>query len=185
MRRWTRRSLLLRPGEHSNVDCLRHRHPVLLFQTKPAPFADRDLFATPLLVSRNVECELQKGLCSGHTELQPALDAIQAGTFEVLAMTEPARALVSRIGTPPDKGETDSLAYCLAHDAVFITNDRRAYRRGRELGIQCFRLSSLLRLLWTRGPLTPAEVRSLISEMESRLDFAVGQEEEIFADAPD
>lgn len=143
------------------------------------------LFAGPLSVSPNVQRELHEGIQSGYSELKPALDAIQAGDLEVLKMSESAQALLSKVGTPFEKGETDSLAYCLAHGAIFITNDRRAYRRGQRLGAQCLRLPSLLRLLWKHGTLTPAEVRALISEIESRLNFAVGEKKEIFVGAFD
>jgi predicted nucleic acid-binding protein len=143
-----------------------------------------DLFAGPLLISPNVQRELHEGVQSGHSELKPALDAIRTGDIELLAMSELAQALLPKVGTPLDKGETDSLAYCLAHDAVFVTNDRRAYRRGQRLSVKCLRLPSLLRLLWTHGDLATAEVRSLISMMESRLGFAVDQKEEIFHDHP-
>lgn len=140
-----------------------------------------EMFAGPLLVSPNVKRELHAGIHSGYSELKPALDAIGTGSLEVLTMSKPAQDAISRIGTPPEKGETDSLAYCLSHDGIFFTNDRRAYRRGQELGVQCFRLPSLLRILWTHRLMAPAEVRSLISEMERCLDFTVGGLEEIFA----
>lgn len=144
-----------------------------------------ELFAAPLLVSPNVQHELQKGLQSGYKELQSALDLIQAGTLKTLTMTDAARAFMPQIGIAPDKGETDSLAYCLAHDIVFATNDRRAYRRGRELGVQCLRLPTLLRLLWTRRVLNQAGVEDLVAEMEIRLNFVVGDQDEIFANALD
>lgn len=143
-----------------------------------------DLFATPLLVSPNTRRELEEGFQLGYRGLQPALDLIQTGSLEVLTMTEAARALVSRMRTAPGKGETDSLAYCLAHHAVFVTNDRRTYRQGRKLGIQCLRLPTLLRLLWTHGVLDRVGVQELVAEIETRLNFAVGDQEAIF-DRPD
>ncbi len=144
-----------------------------------------DLFAGPLLVSPNVKQELQAGIQAGYSELKPALDAIRTGSLDVLTMPKSAQDAISSIGTPLEKGETDSLAYCLAHDGIFATNDRRAYRRGQNLGVQCLRLPSLLRLLWVHGIMPPAEVHALISEMEIRLGFTVDQQQEIFAGATD
>ena len=144
-----------------------------------------DLFTVPLLVSPNVQRELEKGIELDYKGLEPVLDLIQTGTLEVLTMTDAVQALVPQMGTSPDKGETDSLAYCLAFNAVFATNDRRAYRHGRRLGVQCLRLSSLLRLLWTRELLDQEDVQGLIAEMEARLNFVVGAQEEIFADESD
>ena len=142
-----------------------------------------ETFTAPLLISPNVQRELQAGSQLGYKGLQPALELIQAGTLQVLTMTDAAHALVPQVSIAPDKGDTDSLAYCLAHDIVFVTNDRRAYRLGCKLGIQCFRLPTLLRLLWTRGPLHQADVRDLITEIEARLHFVVSNQERIFADA--
>ena len=140
-----------------------------------------DLFVVPVAVSPNVQHELEQGLQAGYQGLEAALALIQSGAIKTLAMTDAAYAWLRRLGLPPDKGEADSLAYCLAHDAIFVTNDKRAHRRGSHLGARCMSLSSLLRLAWKRGILDPAEVRTLISEMETRLGIVVSDRDEILA----
>ena len=138
-----------------------------------------DLFAPPLLVSPNTYRELQKGVSLGYQGLQPILQSIQDGVFEILTTTEEASARLQEVGLAVDKGEADSLAYCLAHSVPFVTNDRRAYRRGTSLGVQCISLAVLLRLFWKRGLLSRAEVQEVIVEMENRLEFVIGDRDAI------
>jgi len=144
-----------------------------------------DLFAAPVFVSPNVQRELQEGFQLGYEGLRPALSLIQAGTIKVLTITDAERALIPQVGLAPEKGETDSLAYCMTHGAVFVTNDKRAYHRAHRLGVQCFRLPALLRSLWMRGVLDQAGVRALIAEIETRLGIALLDQDEIFADVSD
>ena len=139
-----------------------------------------DLFAPPLLVSPNTYRELQKGVNLGYKELQPVLQGVRDGTFEMLVVTEKESASIQHLGLAMDKGEADSLAYCLAHNVPFVSNDRRACRRGQSMGVQCLSLSVLLRLFWQRGLLSQAEVKQLIAEMEDQLGFVVGDRDAIF-----
>ena len=139
-----------------------------------------ELFSAPL-VSPNTQRELQEGIQQGYVELQAALQWIRSGACQVLTMTAEAQANLPLVGLPPDKGETDSLAYCLTYDIPFMTNDGRAWRRGRRLGVQCVSLSELLRLFWKRDLLSQEEVREIIVAMEDGLGFIIGDQEAIFS----
>jgi len=139
-----------------------------------------DLFGAPLRLSPNVHRELQAGFVAGHRNLLPALEGLQTNILAVLKLVDVERARMPQVGIPLDKGETDSLAYCLVHDAMFVTNDKRAFERGKRLGVICVRLPAVLRLLWMRGLLSQDGVRALVAEMESTLNMMVGDQDEIF-----
>ena len=79
-----------------------------------------------LAVSPNVQRELEEGILAGHQVLQPALDIIQQERIRVVVLAEAERQRFPRIPFGPEKGEADSLAYCLEHEAIFLTNDERA-----------------------------------------------------------
>lgn len=122
--------------------------------------------AKVLYISPNVHEELQQGLQAGHTVLQAVFDLIASGKLQVVSLTEEDQQRMTQIPFTSAKGEADSLAYCLGHRAIFVTNDQRAYRRGRQLGVTCISLATLLRSLWASGALTKEEVRELIDEIE-------------------
>lgn len=69
---------------------------------------------------------------------------------------------------PPtlDSGERESMAICKRLGATFATNERRVKHHCRENGIDCVNLLEILRALWELDILTPAEVQTLITEIE-------------------
>ncbi|MEE8390030.1 MAG: type II toxin-antitoxin system VapC family toxin [Anaerolineae bacterium] len=138
-----------------------------------------------LAVSPNVQRELEKGIRAGYQVLQPALDTIRQGQVTVVAITEVERRQFSRIPFRAEKGEADSLAYCLEHGAIFLTNDERAYRRGKALGINCVLFKAFLRSIWEDGGASRQEVRQLITDLETKAGMVIKYQDEIFADAPD
>ena len=138
-----------------------------------------------LAVSPNVQRELEEGILAGHQVLQPALDIIQQKRIRVVVLAEAERQRFPRIPFGPEKGEADSLAYCLEHGAIFLTNDERAYRRGRAIGVNCLLFKAFLRSMWEDGFASRDEVRRLIADLETKAGMVVKYRDEVFADAPD
>lgn len=139
----------------------------------------------PLAVSPNVHRELRDGLALGYEDLRPALELIDAGQLQVVPIGDAEQRFLTRIPFQPEKGEADSLAWCLAHGGTFVTNDKRAARRASALGVHVVRQRDVLRALWVKGVLSVKQVRALIGEMETRLGIVLPDQDEIFADAPD
>ncbi len=138
-----------------------------------------------LAISPNVQRELEAGIQAGHQVLQPALDLIQQGRITIVKLTSKERQWLSQIPFEPETGEMDSLAYCLEHGTAFLTNDERAYRRGKVLGTNCVLLRAFLRSIWEDGIASQREVRRLIADLEDRAGMVVKYQEEIFANATD
>ena len=138
--------------------------------------------AEVLYISPNVHDELQQGLQAGHTVLQAVFDLIASGKLRVVSLTGEDRQRIVQIPFTSAKGETDSLAYCLGHQAIFVTNDQRAYKRGMRLGVTCIRLATLLRSLWVSGVLNKEEVRELIDEIERAEGTIMKDRRETFRD---
>lgn len=138
--------------------------------------------AEVLYISPNVHHELQQGLQAGHTVLQTVFDLIVSGKLRVVSLTEEDQQQMAQIPFTSAKGEADSLAYCLGHKALFVTDDRRAYRRCVQLGVTCIRLATLLRSLWVSGVLTKGEVRELIGEIERAEGTIIKDRREILRD---
>jgi len=135
-----------------------------------------------LYISPNVHDELRQGLQAGHTVLQAVFDLVASGKLRVVSLTEEDQQRVAQIPFTSAKGEADSLVYCLGHQAIFVTNNQRAYKRGMQLGVTCIRLATLLRSLWVSGVLTKEEVRELIDEIERAEGTAVKDCQGIFRD---
>ncbi len=140
---------------------------------------------TPLAVSPNVYRELQNGMSLGYKDLQSALELIETGRLQVILIGDMEQEFLARVPFQPDKGEADSLAWCLAHGGTFVTNDRRAARRASDLGVHIARQRDVLRNLWVEGVLPVEQVYALIDEMETRLGIILPDRDEIFADVPD
>jgi predicted nucleic acid-binding protein len=138
-----------------------------------------------LVVSLNVLRELEAGVQAGHQVLQPALDLIRQGRITIVKLTSKERQWLPRIPFGPETGEADSLAYCLEHGMLFLTNDERAYRRGKALGANCVLLRAFLRSMWKDGIVSQSEVRRLITDLENQAGMVVKYQEEIFADESD
>lgn len=138
--------------------------------------------AEVLYISPNVRDELQQGLQAGHTVLQAVFDLVASGKLRVVSLTEEDQQRTAQIPFTSAKGEADSLAYCLGHQAIFVTNDQRAYKRGIQLGVACIRLATLLRSLWVSGVLTKEEVRELIDEIERAEGTIIKDRREILRD---
>ena len=138
--------------------------------------------AEVLYISPNVYNELQQGLQVGHTVLQAVFDLIASGKLQVVSLTEEDHQRMAQIPFTSAKGEADSLAYCLGHQAIFVTNDQRAYKRGIQLGVTCIRLATLLRSLWVTGVLTKEKVRELIDEIERAEGTIIKDRQEILRD---
>lgn len=138
-----------------------------------------------LVVSPNVQRELEAGIRAGYQVLQPVLDIIQQERIKVVVLAEAERRWFPRIPFEPEKGETDSLAYCLEQGATFLTNDERAYRRGKALGASCVLFKAFLRSMWEDGIASRDEVRRLITGLEAKAGMVVKYQNEIFADASD
>jgi predicted nucleic acid-binding protein len=136
-----------------------------------------------LAVSPNVQRELEAGIQAGHQVLQPALDLMQQGRITIVKLTSKEHQWFPRIPFGPETGEADSLAYCLEHRTLFLTNDERAYRRGKALGANCVLLRAFLRSMWEDGIASQSEVRRLIVDLEDRASMIVKYQEEIFANA--
>lgn len=140
----------------------------------------------PLAVSPNVHSELQDGMSLGYKDLKPALELIETGRLQVILIGDVEQEeFLARVPFQPEKGEADSLAWCLAHKGTFVTNDRRAARRASDLGVLVVRQRDVLRDLWMKGVLSVKQVYALIGEMETRLGIVLPDQDEIFADAPD
>jgi len=138
-----------------------------------------------LAVSPNVQRELEAGIRAGYQVLQPALDMIQEEQIKVVSLDETERRWLSQLPFEPQKGETDSLAYCLEHGALFLTNDERAYRKGKALGVKCVLLKAFLRSMWKNGIASPGQVRQLIANLEDQAEMVIKYQDEIFTDASD
>jgi predicted nucleic acid-binding protein len=138
-----------------------------------------------LAVSPNAHRELEAGVRAGHQVLQPALDVIRRGRVKVVTLTEAEHRRFSHIPFGPEKGETDSLAYCLEHNVTFLTNDERAYRRGKALGANCVLFKAFLRSMWEDGVTSREDVRRLITDLAAKASMVVKYQDEIFADASD
>jgi predicted nucleic acid-binding protein len=138
--------------------------------------------AEVLYISPNVHDELRQGLQAGHTVLQAVFDLVASGKLQVVSLTEEDRQRMAQIPFTSAKGEADSLAYCMGHQAIFVTNDQRAYKRGMQLGVTCIRLATLLRSLWVSEVLTKEEVRELIDEIERAEGMIVKDRQEILCD---
>lgn len=147
----------------------------LLFQVLDAPLA----------VSPNVRHELQDDLALGYESLRPAFELIETGQLQVVSIEDAEQKFLAQVPFQPEKGEADSLAWCLAHAGTFVTNDKRAARRASDLGVPVVRQRDVLRRLWVKGILSVKQVYALLAEMETRLGVVLPDRDEIFADAPD
>jgi predicted nucleic acid-binding protein len=140
---------------------------------------------TPLAVSPNVRRELESGLALGYENLRPALELLETGQLRPISLGATEQGVLARVPFPPDKGEADSLAWCMAHMGTFVTNDERAARRASDLGVPVIRQRDILRALWVKGLLSIEQVRALIVEMETRVGIILPDQDGIFADPSD
>ena len=119
---------------------------------------------------------------AGYTVLQAVFDLIASGKLRVVSLAEKDQQRMAQIPFTSAKGKADSLAYCLGHQAIFVTNDQRAYKRGMQLGVTCIRLATLLRSLWVSEVLTREKVRELIDEIEEAEGTIIKDRQEILYD---
>jgi len=143
------------------------------------------VLGAPLVISPNVQRELQSGLALGYENLRPALALLETGQLQAISIEAAEQGLLARVPFPPDKGEADSLAWCIAHAGTFVTNDERAARRASALGVHVVRQRDILRALWVKGLLSIEQVRALIVEMETRVGIILPDQDGIFADPSD
>ena len=132
----------------------------LLFQV-----VETETFYLPLAVV----AELERGLSLGRGYLQVVLDDLQKGvTLKLATLTDAEIQFLNTLPTQLHDGEKEGIARCtFRDDAIFLTNDRRAYRYCEAHQIPFLHLNRILRRLWQAGHYTKDEVRLLIETIEA------------------
>lgn len=65
-------------------------------------------------------------------------------------------------------GERESMAICKRLDAIFASNERWVKHHCQTNGIRCINLAEILRALWELDILTQADIRKIITEIETK-----------------
>ena len=71
-------------------------------------------------------------------------------------------------GLSGGSGERQSMAICKRLSAIFVSNERRVKHHCLGNGIDCVNLIEILRALWEHGILMQADVRKVITEIETK-----------------
>lgn len=122
---------------------------------------------TIICIPQSVYEELQHGLESERTYINTALQAIDSGKIQLLALSASEKRQSIPLPNQLNAGERDGIILAQAHQARFLSNDRRAVRYCKENNIKVSDLPDLLRLLWLRRIVSQDEIKSIIDRMAS------------------
>ena len=121
-----------------------------------------------LNISTAVENELQTGIAKGFGFAQDVIALHSQGQIVTYHPTAVDQRLTATLPQTLGSGERESMAICKRLNAIFVSNERRVKHHCRENGIDCVNLSEILRTLWKRGILMQADVRKVITEIETK-----------------
>jgi predicted nucleic acid-binding protein len=113
-----------------------------------------------------VEAEIEHGVARGRTHLAAIQPLLDSGNLQVLTLTSEDHERMATFPASLGIGEREAIAFCIRTRARLLCNDRRAASFCREQGVQYHDLITILRHLWTKGILSRAEVRALMTDME-------------------
>ncbi len=121
-----------------------------------------------LNISTTVESELQTGIAKGFDFAQNVIALHSQGKIVTYHPTAVDQRFTATLPKTLGSGERESMAICKRLNAIFVSNERRVKHHCRKNGIDCVNLSEILRALWERGILMQADVRKVISEIETK-----------------
>lgn len=125
-----------------------------------------------------VEAEIQMGVTRKVAHLQQLLDAIGDKRLVVTQLDTQTQVPIPSFPQGLNVGEREAIALAAQHQAVLLTNDRRALSYCKIVQIATLDLKQLLRGLWIRKVVARAAVRTMIARME-QVDQTVFLERDI------
>ena len=112
-----------------------------------------------------VHSELQQGLDRGRRYLADVEDLLATGKLRVVELTQQDREMMEVLPGSFGPGEREAVALCLRLSARLLSNERRVVNYCSRRGVACLDLPALLRMLWRRGIVSKAKVRTMMRRM--------------------
>ena len=121
-----------------------------------------------LNISAAVERELRTGVAKGFDFAQGIMALHSQGRIATYCPTAVDQQFMATLPWTLGLGERESMAICKRLSAIFVSNERRVKHHCRENGVACVNLAEILRALWELGILRQAEVRNIITEIQTK-----------------
>ncbi len=122
----------------------------------------------PLNISAAVENELQTGVAKGFDFAQDIMAFHSQGRIATYHPIAVDQRFMAALPWTLGSGERESMAICKRLSAIFVGNERRVKHHCLGNGIDCVNLTEILRALWELGILMQADVRKVITEIETK-----------------
>ena len=136
-----------------------------------------------LFMPSAVQREVQVGLERGAEYLQAIVELVKAGRIRVLTFEPTDSECVASLPSGFGAGEREAVALCQRYNATVLCNDRLVRRYCSQHNIPCLDLARLLRLLWLKGLVTKAKVKTMIVRMEKAEHLVFKDLDRVFAPA--
>ena len=121
-----------------------------------------------LNISAAVENELKTGIAKGFDFAQHIMALHSQGRIVTYHPTAVDQRFMATLPWTLGAGERESMAICKRLSAIFVSNERRVKHHCLGNGIDCVNLTEILRALWVHGILMQADVRKVITEIETK-----------------
>ena len=115
-----------------------------------------------------VENEIKTGVSKGFQFSQEIMALHSQGRIETHHPTAADQQFMATLTQTLGAGERESMAICKRLTATLASNERRVMHHCRANGIHCINLAEILRALWALRILTQADVRKVITEIETK-----------------
>lgn len=115
-----------------------------------------------------VENEIKMGASQGFRFAQDITDLLTQKRIQTHRSLPTDDTFIKSLPQTLAAGERESMAICKRLDAIFASNERRVKHHCQTNSIRCINLLEILRALWELEILSQADVRKIITEIETK-----------------
>lgn len=105
-------------------------------------------------------------LSQGYSYFNLLIDELNQQKIVLLALTEAESRLAGQLSLTLGAGERESLAVAQSRSGILLANEKRVMHYANQLGVECYRIPTILRALWQKQIITKSEVEALIEAIE-------------------
>lgn len=149
---------------------------------KGLPLLFKVLQEEVIYIPPSVHRELSAGLEYGVSYLIAVVDLIEGNQLRILELTEQEQEQTATLPGSFGAGEREAITTCLQRGATLLCSEKRVVNYCLQHNISCLNLKALLRLLWKKGVVSKAKVKTMIVRMNKVEGLVFKTTKEIFAD---
>jgi predicted nucleic acid-binding protein len=103
----------------------------------------------------------------GYAYLNTLTEELSQQKITLIALTEAENRLAEQLPLTLGVGERESLAVAQTRAGILLSNEKRVLHYAGQLGVECYRIPTILRSLWLKRVVSKDEVERLIHEIET------------------